>query len=47
MNEAVEFTEWILQNANPSVWAETAGKWWYDDNYYTSQELYDLWIAIK
>lgn len=46
MNEAVEFAEWILQNANPSVWKEFEGLWWYNSNYFTSQELYDLWKTI-
>lgn len=47
MNEALEFGEWLFNNAHKSVWVIHSDKWFYQEEYYTTKELYEIWIAIK
>ena len=47
MNEALEFANWLLHNAHPPIWTINIGKWYYKEDNYTTEQLYEIWIAIK
>lgn len=47
MNEAIEFGNWLFNNAHKSVWAIHTDKWYHNKEYYSTEQLYEIWIAIK
>ena len=47
MNEALEFGQWLFDNAHKSLWLIHKDKWYYKEEYYSTQQLYDIWLATK